>query len=105
MISVTFQKSNAGYTGLTMSGHAGYDDAGKDIVCAAVTSALIMTVNGVTEILKQKATAETGDNVVKFMLPLGASDTARDYLASLMLHLMYLSEDYPGTIKVTIVEV
>ena len=37
MIKVVFYKSNGNYYGFRESGHSGYDEAGKDIVCAAVS--------------------------------------------------------------------
>ena len=35
-----------------MSGHANYDDYGKDIVCAAASSIVITTINAILEIDK-----------------------------------------------------
>lgn len=35
MIKVTLFKNNLGFYGFKSEGHAGYDDHGKDIVCAA----------------------------------------------------------------------
>ena len=35
-----------------VSGHAGYAENGKDIVCASVSSAVQMAINGITEIVK-----------------------------------------------------
>ena len=32
---------------ITVSGHANYDDYGKDIVCASVSSLVISTVNAI----------------------------------------------------------
>lgn len=105
MIEAVFEKVPSGYSGLRISGHAGYADKGQDIVCAAVTSALLLTVNGITEILQVAATADVAENNVHFMLPLGAPQPARDYLAALKLHLEYLSTDYPNTIHLTTLEV
>ena len=35
---------------ITISGHANYDEYGKDIVCAAVSATVITTVNGILSI-------------------------------------------------------
>ena len=35
---------------ITIKGHAGYDDKGKDIVCASVSSIVITTINAIVEI-------------------------------------------------------
>ena len=45
MIKVTIKKENGVITNIKMTGHAKYDEYGKDIVCAGVSSALITTVN------------------------------------------------------------
>ena len=45
MIKANFIKKDGIITNIKMSGHAKYDEYGKDIVCAAVSSALTLTVN------------------------------------------------------------
>lgn len=35
---------------ITVSGHAGFDDYGRDIVCASVSSIIATTVNGILNI-------------------------------------------------------
>ena len=49
MINVTIYKdSNKSICGFHVSGHAGYADAGKDIVCAGV-STLVVTISNAIE--------------------------------------------------------
>ena len=49
MIEVTVYKTmRHEYAGFDMSGHAGYDDIGKDIVCAAVSVLVINTLNSMS---------------------------------------------------------
>lgn len=46
MTTITIIKSKSGnYKGMTCSGHAGYADAGNDIVCAAISMLVINTIN------------------------------------------------------------
>ena len=47
MIKVTVEKEKALYKKVKVLGHALYDDYGKDIVCSAVSSIVITTVNGI----------------------------------------------------------
>ena len=54
MIQVTvFTKKCAGtvsdyeYSGVRLSGHAGFDDSGRDIICAAVSTLVFNTVNSI----------------------------------------------------------
>ncbi|HCX65872.1 MAG TPA: ribosomal-processing cysteine protease Prp [Eubacteriaceae bacterium] len=52
MIKCTFQKEDGMIKSLLVSGHAEYDDIGKDIVCAAVSTLTIAAVNGLLEYVK-----------------------------------------------------
>ena len=45
MINVVRRKNN-----IEITGHANFDDYGKDIVCASVSSIVITTVNGILEL-------------------------------------------------------
>ncbi len=47
MIKVNVKKNNGIINELVIKGHAGYDVHGKDIVCAAVSSMAITTVNNI----------------------------------------------------------
>ena len=48
MIRVTiYRTSRHEYTGFDMSGHAEYNDPGKDIVCAAASALVINAVNSI----------------------------------------------------------
>jgi uncharacterized protein YsxB (DUF464 family) len=48
---------------ITISGHAMYDDFGKDIVCAAVSSTVITTVNAILSIDKDAIKVDEKDGV------------------------------------------
>ena len=45
MIKVILTKKDDNVNKVIINGHAGYDDFGKDIVCAAVSSTVITTIN------------------------------------------------------------
>ena len=45
---------------ITISGHANYDEYGKDIVCSAVSSTVITTINAILSI--DKNSIEVNDN-------------------------------------------
>lgn len=68
MINITFFYKGKDHTGqlnlvgFEMSGHAGYDDYGKDIVCAAVSVLSINTVNALTELTDNKLSTTTAEN-------------------------------------------
>ena len=45
MITIKVRKKNGSYEEFVSKGHAGYAEAGQDIVCAAVSALIINTVN------------------------------------------------------------
>jgi uncharacterized protein YsxB (DUF464 family) len=49
MVKVIVKKENDVITNINIKGHALYSDAGKDIVCASISSMLIITVNAIIE--------------------------------------------------------
>lgn len=52
MLEVRFLRKSGKLIAYTFDGHAGYEDYGRDIVCAAVTAQCMMIYNGIDEILK-----------------------------------------------------
>ena len=84
--------------GFEIRGHAG-GNAGRDIVCAAVSSAVYMTANTVTEIIKVHADISEQDGHLKFSVG-EENDSAVAVLDGLKLHLTELSKQYPKKIKV-----
>lgn len=50
MIKVKVEREQEALKKVTITGHAGYDDYGKDIVCSSVSSIVITTINGIIEI-------------------------------------------------------
>lgn len=94
-------------TGFRMAGHSGYVPEGEDdIVCAAVTSAALMVINTVTEILgidPLSVRAEEGEIFLRVELQSEAKCTM--LFAGLKLHLLNLEEQYPDNIHVSYLEV
>lgn len=89
----------------SISGHAGYAENGKDIVCASVSSAVQMAINGITEVVKTNCNVNVTDGKIECILPPELRPAAKHFVSALRLHLKYLSEDYPGTINLIITEV
>ena len=54
MIKVVFKKKEDKIVGFNISGHAEYDESGKDIVCAAVSMLVYNTIDTMTDLLKLK---------------------------------------------------
>ena len=101
MIQVNFTKSQGKLKGFSVSGHSGYDDFGSDIVCASVSSAVMLVCNAITEVYKLPADIKVGENLISCEI---SSDDDRP-IEALRLHLSALEEEYPENISLNISEV
>ena len=50
MIKVNIKKNDNKISNITILGHSGYDEIGKDIVCASVSSIVTTTINSIVRI-------------------------------------------------------
>ena len=84
---------------ITIKGHAGYDDKGKDIVCASVSSIVITTINGIIEIDPDAIEYSDLDNelVIK---KIKEDETVNKLLNNMILLLENLEKDYKDYIKI-----
>lgn len=101
MIKAEFYCSDGAFKGFRVSGHSGYSEAGGDIVCASVSSAVMMTCNLVTEIFKIPAETKAMGNAVSLDL----KDKDNGAVEGLYRHIKALEEDYPKNITVKVSEV
>ena len=105
MVRAVFERKNGTLCGFRISGHAGYADAGKDIVCAAVSSAVQYATVLITEVFHEPDVESAHDNVTAVRLSEPEHGQGSRVLEGLLMHLQFLSEDYPGTIHITFTEV
>ncbi len=104
MIRANFLSSKGYFTAFSIEGHAGYADCGQDIVCSAVTSAVMTIINGITECAGVSAEVSVLENEIVLNLA-ERNDTAQTFLSALKLQLELIGEDYEGTIKISVTEV
>lgn len=98
MIKAYFKKDNNIITNIRIEGHAMYDDYGKDIVCAGVSTSLIVTVNA---ILKFDKEAIKYDNNGVFTLEnIKKDEITNKLLDNLLDSLKELSSTYKDNINV-----
>ena len=108
MIKAEFLRYGGALVGFSVSGHAGAGEYGHDIVCSAVSSAVMLTANTITDFLFAGADVKMGNNKVLLVLtdPDSAmSIAAKQVIASFHKHLSILSDDAKGTIQITVKEV
>jgi len=106
MTTVTFYTEGGRITGFAAKGHSGWAEAGKDVLCAAVTSAVRLTECVVNDVLGLQASVRTDGQQAAISLRLprgldgGADTTCQDLLAGLMAYLSQLRDEYPGYLEV-----
>ena len=98
MINVKIEKENAKYKKITVLGHAMYDDYGKDIVCAAVSSIAITTVNGIIS-LDESIDYEENSGLLKIRV-LKDTEINEKLLNNLVNMLSELVSQYPKNIEI-----
>ncbi len=106
MTTVTFQTEGNRIIGFESRGHSDYADAGADIVCAAITSAIRLVDATVNEVLGLAASVKISENdsEICFRLPGGLSasvdGTCQALMAGLMVYFAELHDEYPDNIEV-----
>ena len=106
MTTVTFLTEETRIVGFDARGHSGYAEAGEDIVCAAVTSAIRLVEATVNDVLGLAASVHVSGKEAKisFRLPGGLSATAEStcqaLLMGLMVYLTQLHDEFPDNIEV-----
>lgn len=91
MIRAEFFRKNGEFIGFLVTGHANSGKFGQDIVCASVSSAIMLTANTITDFLHADAKVKIGDNAVALRLNTPENDKASSgVIASLKHHLTLL---------------
>ena len=106
MTTITFHTEGSRITGFDAVGHSGYAEAGEDIVCAAVTSAVRLVECTVNDVMGIRAAVKVHEAAaaISLRLPGGlsaaAEDTCQSLLTGLMVYLTQLHDEYPDHIEV-----
>ena len=91
-------------TGFSVSGHSGYAENGKDIVCAAVSAVVAMAEATINDVCGAKAKVRVKDEDARVTLTLPTScdeeEAVQAVLAGMLLTLCNLRDDYPDYIEV-----
>ena len=100
MIKVNVNKKDNQIDSIVLSGHAMYDDYGKDIVCASVSSIVITTDNAIIRINNDAIEYRQDDDLV---ITIKLHDKVTDLLIENMLELLTeLEKQYKKNIKINI---
>ncbi len=106
MTTVVFRMEGDRITGFEAKGHSGYAEAGADIVCAAVTSAVRLVEATVNDVLGLAASVKVRerDASISLSLPGGLDEitesTCQSLMTGLMVYFTQLHDEYPDNIEV-----
>ena len=106
MTTVTFHTEGNRIIGFDSQGHSGYAEAGEDIVCAAITSAIRLVEATINDVLGLAASVKVKESeaLIALRLPGGLAPTAEStcqaLLTGLMVYFAELHDEYPENIEV-----
>lgn len=84
---------------ITISGHSGYEERGKDIVCASVSSIVITTINAIIEIDSDAIDYSDLDDKIIIRV-LKEDEVVNKLINNMILLLESLEKDYKDFIKI-----
>ena len=94
MIKVNIRKNH-----IEIKGHAMYDDYGKDIVCAAVSSIVITTINAILSFDENAIKYENKEGYINIDI-VNESETTKKLINNMVKLLKDLKQDYQKNIKI-----
>ena len=101
MTSIKVLKENEKIVNVTINGHTNYDDYGKDIVCASVSTIATTTINAIVRINENAIDYDVKDGFLNIKIL--HHDKYIDVLLENMIDLFKtLSNDYPKNVKINI---
>ena len=95
MIEIEVTKTNGGITA-AFSGHAGYEQVGKDIVCAGVSALFYALLLGAGRIVPDSLTVQGKTVIVRNITP-----EIKGALTAVFEGLSAIAEQYPAHVKMT----
>ena len=99
-----FFRQDGRLVGFALQGHTDLADAGTDILCAAVSSAVYLAANTITDVYGCEADITVDDGQMSVRLSPAQATVCQPILEGLRLHLQALRDQYPAHIEVTILE-
>lgn len=99
MIKVEVKAFNLTIDEVSIKGHAMYDDFGKDIVCAACSSIVTTTINGILKLDKNSLEYKQ-DKEGLIIKVINTNDTINTLLYNMIDLLKELESDYPTNISI-----
>ena len=99
MIKVKVDKNGKNIDSVVISGHALYDDYGKDIVCASASSIAITSINAILRLYSDSISYKKDEALIEIKI-LKHNDTIDTILINMIELLKELEKDYKKNIKI-----
>lgn len=94
MIKITVYRNEKGYTGFRSVGHAGYADAGFDIICASVSVLTVNTINSIETFTSDTFHVKQKDGYIECRFNDELSDKSVLLMDSMILGLQDIEQSY-----------
>lgn len=102
MVSIRIDRNEIGqFVACHISGHAGYDDHGYDIVCAAVSVLSCTAILGLQDIAKQEGSYSNASGRCDMVLQGTITQSGQDILETMVLGLRQVALQYPEFVKIS----
>lgn len=98
MIKVKLTRDSDKIKKVTIKGHALYDDFGKDIVCAAVSSTVITSVNASLLIDENSLSYKESDGLIINIIKV--DEVTTKIINNMISNLLELEKAYPKNIRI-----
>ena len=106
MTTVTFHSAEGRLDGFVVEGHSGYNQAGSDIVCAAVSAAVGLTECTINEVMGLGAPVKAVKESARISLRLpsrlneDSDNLCQALLTGLLVYLQAMAGEYPENLAV-----
>ena len=101
MIRVTLFTRKGMITGFECSGHAGYAEAGRDIVCAAVSVLTTTCANALETVARAQPQVKAREGEMRLSLPDPQGRDAQVILLAMRQGLRDVEAEYPDHLQLT----
>ena len=105
MTTAEFFRKDGEVTGFKVKGHSGYEDRGKDVVCASVSSAVMLAANVVTEVLGHDAEVSAYEDTIILKTNIKGDEKLQKLYEMLIAQLDHIALEFENNLKVQFTEV
>ena len=99
MIKILVIRNNSKLISISIKGHAAYEEYGKDIVCASVSSLVISTINNIISIDDKSINVIKNDNDI-LINHITDNYITNKLLNNMINYLEEISSNYPKNIEI-----